>query len=42
LEQVALRVLRFGDVETLRNPDAVVQALFRELTGSEPSPSPSP
>lgn len=42
LRELGLRVLRIADHEVLRNPEAVVQTIYRELTKEEPSPRPSP
>jgi very-short-patch-repair endonuclease len=41
LESVNLRVLRIASDEMLRNADAVMETIYRELT-KEPSPRPSP
>jgi very-short-patch-repair endonuclease len=38
LERVGLRVLRVADDEMLRDPDAVLRTIYRELNAGEPSP----
>jgi very-short-patch-repair endonuclease len=42
MKKLGLRVLRVADHEMLKDPDAVVRTIYRELTGEEPSPQPSP
>ena len=42
LGKLNLRVLRFQDDEVLRNPDAVIETIYRELTQKNPHPNPLP
>ena len=42
LEQLGLRVLRVPDDEMLKDPDAVLRTIRRELEAFGPSPWPSP
>jgi very-short-patch-repair endonuclease len=38
LEELKMRVLRFADHEMLKDPEAVVRTIYREVTAEEPSP----
>ena len=38
LEELNMRVLRIADHEMLKDPEAVVRTIYRELTAEEPSP----
>jgi very-short-patch-repair endonuclease len=38
LQELNMRVLRIADHEMLKDPDAVVRTIYRELMAEEPSP----
>jgi very-short-patch-repair endonuclease len=42
LKELGIRVLRFGDHEMLKNPEAVAEEILRCLDVEQPPPQPSP